>query len=168
MRITSRICALAPAIAAILCLFQPGVARAVCATSATVTATGLAFGAAINPFTLPLDTTATISIKYSNTGNACTETGVVTLSVGSGTGATAANRLMTSSGHTISYTVYQPPGPPTLTVWSNVTGYTAPGITVPKHGNVTQTITAYGRILSPQSSIFPGSYTDTLTITVTL
>lgn len=148
------------------CLSMVGSARAVCATSGTtVSATSLAFST-INPFVLPDDTTATLTMVYKNSGNACTEsTAVVTLSVGAGTGATAANRKMTSGANTINYTIYT--NSARTTVWDNVTGLALPSITVPRHGTATQTATMYGRVFSGQSNAAIGSYTDTVTITLT-
>jgi spore coat protein U-like protein len=149
------------------CLLMAGSAGAACATSGTtVSATPLAFST-INPFALPDDTTATLTMVYKNSANAaCTEsTAVVTLSVGAGTGATAANRKMTSGAHTINYTIYT--NAARTTVWDNVTGSALPSITVPKHGTATQTATMYGRVFSGQSNAAIGSYTDTVTITLT-
>ncbi len=53
-------------------------AKSSCITSTTVAATGLAFGT-INPFVLPVDSTATLTLTYTNTGSACNANAVVTL-----------------------------------------------------------------------------------------
>ncbi|HTJ62282.1 MAG TPA: spore coat protein U domain-containing protein [Alphaproteobacteria bacterium] len=135
------------------------------ATSVTVNATKLNFGTKLNPFSLPADTTATLTLKYKNNVGTCVGSSVVTLSPGLGVGATAGNRKMTSGGNTLSYTIYTPPGPPT-TVWDNVIGYTTPSISITKGSTTTQTVTMYGRILGNQSNAAVGSYTDTVTITV--
>lgn len=150
----------------LFCFFTPAAVQAACATSTTVTATAMAFGT-INPFVLPQNTTATLSLKYSRTGAACNESAVITLGLGTGTGATAAIRKMTSGANTVNYTIYTPPGPPTLTVWDNVTGYAAPSFAVPANGTSTQTITMYGQILTGQSNAPTGSYSDTVVITCT-
>jgi len=87
--------------------------------------------------------------------------------VGTGAGATAASREMTSTGNLLNYTIYTPPGPPTLTVWDNTTGYSLPSISLPKNTTTPQTATIYGRVLSGQSNAAIGSYADTVTITLT-
>jgi spore coat protein U-like protein len=141
------------------------VQAATCANVATVSATSIVFGT-VNPFVLPQDSTGIITLQFTNSGNACNQTSVITLSVGTGAGATAAIRKMTSGVDTLNYTIYTPPGPPT-TVWDNVTGYTTPSVSIPKNGNATQMITMYGRVLSGQANAPIGSYTDTVVITLT-
>ena len=138
---------------------------ATCANSATVSATSIVFGT-INPFVLPQDSTGILTLQYTNSGAACNQVSVVTLGVGTGAGATAAIRKMTSGANTLNYTIYTPPGPPT-TVWDNVTGYTTPSVSIPANGNASQMITMYGRILSGQSNAPIGTYTDTVIITIT-
>jgi spore coat protein U-like protein len=153
-------------LAACFCAAIAGSAQgATCANSATVSATNIVFGT-INPFVLPQDSTGILTLQYTNNGAACNQVSVVTLGVGTGVGATAAIRKMTSGANTLNYTIYTPPGPPT-TVWDNVTGYTAPSVAIPANGNATQMITMYGRILSGQSNAAIGAYTDTVIITVT-
>jgi spore coat protein U-like protein len=147
------------------CAAPVGMAHAACGTSATVTATTMAFGT-INPLVLPQDTTATLTLKFSNTAATCTSNIQVTLGVGAGPGATAANRIMTSGANQLKYTIYTPPGPPT-TIWDNVTGYTTPAISIQKNKTTTQTVTMYGRVLTGQSNAAVGAYNDTVTITVT-
>lgn len=83
------------------------------------------------------------------------------LDAGTGSGATVATRKMTSSGATVNYTIYSNSG--RTTVWGNTIGTN----TVSATGNGTgQNYTAYGRI-PPQTTPAPGTYTDTITITVT-
>lgn len=149
-----------------LCSASTAAAQLGCATAVTVSATRLNFGTKINPFTLPADTTATLTLKYKNTVATCIGSSVVTLSNGLGAGATAANRLMTSGADALAYTIYTPPGPPT-TIWDNVVGYATPALTIAKGTTTTQTVTMYGRILGNQSNAAVGAYTDTVAITVT-
>jgi spore coat protein U-like protein len=150
----------------LVCLSATGPATAACGTSVTVTATKMAFGK-IDPLTLPADTTANLKLKFDNTGPACTNSMVVvTLGVGTGPGATATVRKMTSGSDTLNYTVYTPPGPPG-TVWDNAIGYTTPAITLKSNKTTNETITMYGRVLSGQSNAAVGKYTDSLMITVT-
>jgi spore coat protein U-like protein len=141
-------------------------ARAACADSATISATPLAFNN-VNPFALPSDSTATITIVYTNSNNACTESGAVaTLSVGTGSGATAAIRKMTSGANTLNYTIYSDAA--RTTVWDNVTGYGLPSIAIGKKSTATQTATAYGRVLTGQSNAAVASnYADSVTMTLT-
>jgi spore coat protein U-like protein len=150
----------------LICLVSAGAAQAACGTSATVSATALAFGT-INPLVLPQDSTATLTIQYHNTAATCNSSTVVTMGVGAGTGATAATRKLTSGANLLNYTLYTPPGPPTAGVWDNVTGYTTPTISIPNGATTNQTVTIYGRVLSGQSNAAIGSYSDTVVITVT-
>ena len=155
---------LLPILSALLVFSAAGPLAAACITSASVSATSMVFGT-INPFTLPADTTAILSLSYTNSGTACSANSVVTLGLGTGVGATAASRKMTSGANTLNYTIYTPPGPPT-TVWDNVTGYTTPTIAIPT-GTTVQTVTMYGRVLTGQSNAPIGTYSDTVIITVT-
>jgi spore coat protein U-like protein len=141
-------------------------AQAACANSATISATTLAFNN-VNPLALPADSTATITIVYTNTNNACTETGaVVKLSVGTGSGATAAIRKMTSGGNTLNYTIYSDAA--RTTVWDNVSGHAMPSIPIGKKTTATQTATAYGRVLTGQSNAaVANNYSDSVTMTLT-
>lgn len=84
------------------------------------------------------------------------------LNAGTGSGATVASRKMTGpSSALINYSLYTTAG--RTTVWGNTVGTD----TVAGTGNgSTQTSTIYGRVPS-QSTPAPGSYTDTVTVTVT-
>jgi spore coat protein U-like protein len=150
----------------LLWLISAGGAQAACGTSATVSATALAFGT-INPLVLPQDSTATLTIQYHNTAATCNSSTVVTMGVGAGTGATAATRKLTSGTNLLNYTLYTPPGPPTAGVWDNVTGYTTATISIPNGATTNQTVTIYGRVLAGQANAAIGSYSDTVVITVT-
>lgn len=154
-----------PILGVLACAVPVSAVHAACGTSATVTATTLAFGT-INPLALPADSTSTLTLKFKNRSTTCVGTSVVTLNAGTGPGATTANRVMTSGANALNYTIYTPPGPPG-TVWDNVTGYTTPATTLTKNATTTVTVTMYGRVLSGQSSAAIGNYTDTVTITVT-
>ena len=83
------------------------------------------------------------------------------LDAGTGSGATVATRKLTSGGATVNYTLYSDSGRTTL--WGNTVGTD----TVAGTGNGTgQTLTVYGR-MPPQTTPAPGTYTDTITVTVT-
>jgi len=83
------------------------------------------------------------------------------LDAGIGAGATVATRKLTSGANTVNYTLYSNSG--RTTVWGN----TVSTDTVAGTGNgAAQSYTVYGRIPS-QTTPAPGSYTDTITVTVT-
>jgi spore coat protein U-like protein len=103
-----------------------------------------------------VDQTTTFTVTCSNTTPYN-----VGLDAGTGTGATVATRKMTSGGATVNYTLYSNAG--RTTVWGNTVGTD----TVAGTGNgAAQTLTVYGRVPS-QSTPAPGTYTDTITVTVT-
>jgi spore coat protein U-like protein len=86
----------------------------------------------------------------------------VGLNEGTGTGATVATRKMTGPGAaTVNYTLYSDSAH--SSVWGNTVG------TDTKSANGTgaaQSYTVYGRVL-PQTTPAPGSYSDTVTVTLT-
>lgn len=150
------------------CLVQQAVFAATSTTSFSVTATisatcnvsasTLNFGAYNPLLAATLDATTNINVTCTN-GSAYN----VGLNAGTGTGATVANRLMTSGGNTIAYSIYQDSGHTTL--WGNtISSDTVVGT---GSGSV-QAIPAYGRIFSSNATdIPPASYSDTITVTVT-
>ena len=92
----------------------------------------------------------------------CTNTTpyTVALNAGTGTGATVAVRKMTSSAQTLNYSLYQDNA--RGTVWGQTTGTD----TVAGTGNGSaQALTVYGRIPAGQLPT-PGSYSDTITATI--
>lgn len=104
----------------------------------------------------PIDATSSIVVQ-------CTASTPYSLglSAGGGTGATVANRLMTSpAGATISYSLYTTAAH--TTVWGNTVGtdrQTGTGNGAP------QTFTVYGRVPA-QTTPAVGTYTDTVTATL--
>ena len=103
-----------------------------------------------------VDQTSTIQV-------ACTNTTPynIGLDAGTGSGATVATRKMTSGGATVSYSLYSDSAH--TTVWGTTIGTD----TVAATGNGTgQNYTVYGRV-PPQTTPAPGTYTDTITVTVT-
>lgn len=120
----------------------------------TVTATPLAFGTYTGAL---ISSTSTISV-------ACTKTTAynVGLNAGLATGATVTNRSMTGpSSALLGYKLFSNSG---YTInWGNTVGTN----TVAGTGNgVTQPLTVYGQVPAGQLST-PGSYTDTITVSVT-
>ena len=123
---------------------------ATCSVSATQVAFGTYTGA-------QLDGSGTVSVT-------CTALWpyVVELNAGTGSGATVANRLMTGpASSTIIYSLYQ--NALRTTPW----GFTAAAQSVAGVGNgVAQSLTVYGRAPASQTPSV-GSYSDTITVTVT-
>lgn len=126
----------------------------------TVAATGnlLAFGAytgALNNTNGSLSLTCTDGDTYT-----------VALNIGTGSGATFTNRVLTnpSPAGTLNYNIYTTAG--RTVVWGDGTGTTA---TVAGTGTgALQTLTVFGQIPAGQTAtVTPGNYTDTVTITVT-
>lgn len=84
------------------------------------------------------------------------------LNAGTGTGATVTTRKLTDTTNTVNYSLYQDSNH--ATVWGN----TVSTDTVSSTGTGSQqSFTVYGRIPGSQSTAVPGSYTDTITVTVT-
>lgn len=155
------------AIAALLLALAPNAANAgtasdnlsVSATviaSCNVAANPLAFGN-YNPVTAtPLDAATTISVTCtSGTGYE------VSMNAGGGSGASVAARKMTSSGNLLTYSLFRDSNR------SNVWGVTTGSNVVTGTGSgASQSIDVYGRIPAQQASP-AGSYTDTVSVTVT-
>jgi len=103
-----------------------------------------------------VDQTATIQVTCTNSTPYN-----IGLDAGTGSGATVAARKLTSGGATVSYTLYSNSG--RTTVWGNTVGTD----TLAGTGNGSaQNYTVYGRIPA-QTTPAPGTYTDTITVTVT-
>lgn len=122
----------------------------------------------LNNGTLPFGTYS--GTKVSVTGSFsvnCTNGGdyIITLDKGNGGGATLAQRLMTNqsnASYTLGYSIYTASGG--TTVWGDGTNSTS---TVTGVGTGTsQTINVYGVIPAAQA-VLTGTYTDTITATVT-
>jgi len=103
-----------------------------------------------------VDQTSTLAVQCTNTTPYN-----IGLDAGTGSGATVATRKMTSGGNTVNYTLYSDSG--RTTVWGN----TVSTDTVAATGNgAAQSYTVYGRVAA-QTTPAPGSYSDTVTVTVT-
>ena len=103
-----------------------------------------------------VDQTSTLQVQCTNTTPYN-----IGLNAGIGTGATVAVRKMTSGANVVNYTLYSDSG--RTTVWGNTVGTD----TVLATGNgASQAYTVYGRI-APQTTPAPGTYSDTVTMTVT-
>ena len=124
----------------------------------TISTTALAFGS--------IDTLSAAAVT--GTGGvaiACTNgsTWTATADVGAGAGATFASRRMTSGANTLAYSLYTDAGH--TTVWGNGTSST--GTFTGTGSGSTQNITVYGQIPGSQTGVPAGSYSDTVSVTVT-
>ena len=124
----------------------------------TVAAAALNFGAAIpNPINSNVDAQSNVTATCS-TGAPYT----IALNVGTGSGATFPARRMTSGANTLVYSLYSDPG--RGTVWGDGTGGSS--LANGSGNGAAQAITVYGRIPSGQA-VPTGTYTDTITVTIT-
>jgi len=122
-------------------------------SSCTVTATSLAFG---NYTLAQLDSSSTITATCTN-GTTYT----IGLDAGIFAGATTTTRRMTGPSVTgLSYSLFSDFG--RTTNWGNATGSWVSGTGT----GAAQVLTVYGRIGEKQNALI-GSYTDTVTVTVT-
>ena len=104
-------------------------------------------------------TTSSISVNCTNTTPFN-----IGLSAGGGSGATVANRVMTSGNNTLNYSLYQDTGH--ATVWGNTVGtdtVAATGLGMASGNAIVKTV--YGHI-PLQPNTVPGNYSDTVTVTV--
>ena len=126
------------------------------ATCLINSASTLNFGNSIGVLSANVDQQSAIQITCTNSTPY-----TIGLNAGAGTGATVATRKLTSGANTVNYTLYSNSG--RTTVWGN----TISTDTVAGTGNGSaQNYTVYGRIPA-QTTPAPGSYTDTITVTVT-
>ena len=106
--------------------------------------------------TANVDQTSTLDIQCTNSTPYN-----IGLDAGTGSGATVAVRKMTSGGNTVNYSLYSDFGH--TTVWGDSVGTD----TVAAIGNgASQNYTVYGRVPA-QTTPAVGTYTDTVTVTVT-
>ena len=116
----------------------------------------VAFGTS-GAITTPLTATGSVVVQCTNTTPFN-----VGLNAGTGSGATVTNRLMSSGGSTIGYALYRDAG--RTQNWGNTVG------TDTQSGTGTgaaQTLTVYGSVPVPATLPAPGTYTDTVQVTVT-
>ena len=128
-------------------------------SACTVSGTALNFGSSIDPLAAatPLDASSTLSVQ-------CTNTTPYTVALNAGANAGGASnfgsRAMKSGSNSLAYQLYLDAG--RSSVWGDGTGSsTASGTGT----GSTQSLTIYGRLPS-LNNVVPGSYTDTVTVTV--
>jgi spore coat protein U-like protein len=128
----------------------------------TVSATNMAFGN-YTPSTGAVTNTATVTYACTN-GTPITS---ITLNVGTTTGATMAQRLMTNGTNTLQYNLYTTNA--YASIWGDGTGtsVTQAGTTGSGLGT-NSTLTVYGKLpdSTANQGVPPGSYSDTITVTV--
>ncbi|MGC1422516.1 MAG: spore coat protein U domain-containing protein [Terracidiphilus sp.] len=119
----------------------------------TISASALSFGVYAG-----VTTNATSTMIVNCTTNAPYYVG---LNAGTATGATVTTRKMTSGAHTLNYSLYS--NSAHTTNWGNTVGTD----TVAGSGTgANQSLTVYGQIPGAQT-LFPGSYSDSITATIT-
>jgi spore coat protein U-like protein len=134
---------------------DPMTVTATVIASCDVDANDLAFGSYDPVSSTPLDAATTVSVMCT-TGT----TYDVLLNAGTGSGASVTTRKMTSGANLLNYSLYSNAG--RSAVWGTSVG----SDTIAGTGNgAAQTLNVYGRI--PINQTAPaGSYTDTITVTV--
>jgi spore coat protein U-like protein len=130
-------------------------------TSCQVSGSTLNFGSTVDPLatSVPLDATSTLTVTCSNTTPYA-----VALNAGTNAGG-ASNftaRTMKSGTNTLGYQLYLDTG--RSTVWGD--GTSSSSTKSGTGSGSAQSLTVYGRIPS-LASVVPGTYTDTVTVTVT-
>lgn len=126
------------------------VSASVVAQCAIGAVTNIAFGS-YNPLS-DADTTATATVKVTCNAGA---TATASLSAGSGT---FAQRTMKGGTNSLNYNLF------TSSAYSSVWSDTN---TVAVTGGSEQTLTVYGRIPKGQNNVSVGTYSDTVTVTIT-
>jgi spore coat protein U-like protein len=121
----------------------------------------LNFGNSLDPVAgaTPVDASSTLSVQCTNT-----TAWSVALDAGSNAGGAAnfASRTLKNGASSLAYQLYLNAG--RTTVWGDGTGGSSP-VTGTGTG-ATQSLTVYGRLPSMAGAI-PGTYTDTVTVTIT-
>ena len=118
-------------------------------------ASAMAFGSNSNSLTSNTDSTSAISVL-------CTATTPYTIGLdqGTATGATTSTRKMVFGASTVNYSLYSDSA--RTTNWGNIIADSVSGIGT----GVPVSTTVYGRV-PVQAAPAPGTYTDTITVTVT-
>jgi spore coat protein U-like protein len=134
--------------------------QATVVSACTVSGSLLNFGGAIDPLAaaLPLDASSTLTVQ-------CTNTTPYSVSLNAGVNAGGAanftSRAMKSGSNTLGYQLYLDAG--RSSIWGDGTGTSLPVGGTGTGSN--QSLTIYGRVPSLSGAI-PGTYTDTVTVTI--
>jgi spore coat protein U-like protein len=130
-------------------------------SACTVSGSTLTFGASINPLTVgvPLDSTSTLTVQ-------CTNTTPYSVSLNAGANAGGASnfaaRAMKNGTYSMGYQLYTDTG--RSSIWGDGTGTSVVSQGTGSGSN--QSLTVYGRVSSLLGAV-PGTYTDTVTVTIT-
>ena len=155
-----------------LLLLPPREANAQDISNCTVSSTTVPFGTYNPASSTPLDnnsSTVTVTCDYSKSCNSnCNTTATVYLSRGNGT---FAQRQLRSGTNTLAYNIYTSSNYSQIWADSTYSGtdYVSKVISNCSsqcNRSYSQDFTLYGRIPALQYTVVPGSYTDTLTVTV--
>ncbi|WP_374486014.1 spore coat U domain-containing protein [Zoogloea sp.] len=136
---------------------QFGVSATVNKNCTVTTTNALTFAAYTPDNTNPQDSTSTVGVKCTNTTPF-----EIGLNEGGTSGATTTTRIMTSGSNKLNYQLFSDAG--RSSNWGNTTGSTVGDSGKGYSTEIVKTI--YGRI-PYQPDAVPGSYNDTVTITVT-
>jgi len=124
----------------------------------TISTNPVAFGAVDTLAGTEVDAAGSIVVTCTN-GTAWYASG----SVGTGTGATFASRKMKSGANLLNYTLYTDSG--RTAGWGDGTSSTS--LLTATGSGAAQTVGVYGRVFSGQNTAPAGSYSDTVSVTVT-
>jgi spore coat protein U-like protein len=127
--------------------------------SCTVSATGVLFGTYTPVQAAPLASSGTISI-------ACTAVAgrnTITIDLSTGSSGNYLTRTLTSGGFTLNYDLYLDPA--NTQIWGDGTGGSVEGTAQIRRRRPNATLTVYGAVAASQDPA-PGSYTDSITVTV--
>jgi spore coat protein U-like protein len=124
----------------------------------TVSTSPVAFGSFDALAGSAIDATGGVTVTCTNGTSWAAAAGA-----GSGTGATLASRKLSSGANLLNYSLFTDTGRTTL--WGDGTATTA---TIANTGSGTaQAVTIYGRIAASQAAAPAGSYSDTVSVTIT-
>lgn len=136
--------------------------------SATVSATAMSFGSYSAGTSSATTTSSTITVTATFSGRILgTDTLSYTLSLSAGNSGTTASRYMSYSSRTLSYNLYTSSGYGTVWATDTVSGSASVSVGFNGNASASTTHTVYGRIPAGQYTAAPGSYSDTITVTVT-
>lgn len=146
------------------------------AADCSITAVGVAFGVYDPLAVTAVDATATVSVRCvwtSGSGTGAQRVSpVISLSAGLPPGTLTQRRLRTATGDLLNYNLFRDTA--RTQIWGDGSSgtFTAPtspaALVLPSSGNPrTGTRTIYGRMPAGQTNAAPGSYADTITVTVT-
>jgi spore coat protein U-like protein len=135
--------------------------------SATVSATSLSFGSYSAATTSATASTGTVTVAATFSGSIFgTSTLSYTVSLSAGNSGTTTSRYMSYGSYTLNYNLYTSSTYGTVWATSTVSGSaSASGGFGTRTASTTHTL--YGRLPAGQYTAAPGSYTDTVTVTVT-